>query len=208
MVQMCSGLLPEPNLEQGTKLIRQAVADGADYVQTPEVSNMIQANRKALFEHLASEEDDLSLKAYRALAAGTENPSPYRLAGAALLAREGRQPLVPDRARRHGARELRQDPHVRHRPARRRKLSRIRQLPAGRDRRDLRPALGPHRSHHLLRHALSGAVPGAGRKRRLVPDRAVRLHGADRRGALAYAAARPRHRKRLFRLCRGAGRHA
>ncbi len=69
MVQMCSGLLPEANLEQGIKLIRQAVTDGADYVQTPEVSNMIQANRKALFEHLASEEDDLSLKAYRAVAA-------------------------------------------------------------------------------------------------------------------------------------------
>ena len=26
MVQMCSGLLPEANLEQGTRLIRQAVA--------------------------------------------------------------------------------------------------------------------------------------------------------------------------------------
>ncbi|MDP1864935.1 carbon-nitrogen hydrolase family protein [Bradyrhizobium sp.] len=68
MVQMCSGLLPEPNLEQGSKLIRQAAAEGAEYVQTPEVSNMIQSNRKALFEHLATEEDDLSLKAYRALA--------------------------------------------------------------------------------------------------------------------------------------------
>jgi deaminated glutathione amidase len=69
MVQMCTGLLPEPNLEQGTGLIREAAAQGADYVQTPEVSNMIQANRKAMFEHLATEEDDLSLKAYRALAA-------------------------------------------------------------------------------------------------------------------------------------------
>jgi len=69
MVQMRTGLLPEPSLEQGTQLIREAVAQGADYVQTPEVSNMMQANRKALFEHLAAEEDDLSLKAYRALAA-------------------------------------------------------------------------------------------------------------------------------------------
>ena len=69
MVQMCTGLLPEANLEQGSKLIREAAAQGADYVQTPEVSNMIQANRKAMFEHLAAEEDDLSLKAYRALAA-------------------------------------------------------------------------------------------------------------------------------------------
>ena len=69
MVQMRTGLLPGPSLEQGTKLIRQAAAQGADYVQTPEVSNMMQVNRKALFEHLASEEDDVSLKAYRALAA-------------------------------------------------------------------------------------------------------------------------------------------
>src|SRR6202789_1237449 len=68
MVQMCTGLLPEANLEQGTKLIRQAVAEGADYVLTPEVSNMIQSNRQAMFENLAAEEDDLSLKAYRALA--------------------------------------------------------------------------------------------------------------------------------------------
>src|SRR5947199_239401 len=69
MVQMRTGLLPEPSLEQGTRLIREAVAQGADYVLTPEVSNMMQLNRKALFEHLASEDDDQSLKAYRALAA-------------------------------------------------------------------------------------------------------------------------------------------
>src|SRR5438876_2396318 len=69
MVQMRTGLLPEPSLEQATKLIREAKAQGADYVLTPEVSNMMQINRKTLFEHLAAEEDDLSLKAYRALAA-------------------------------------------------------------------------------------------------------------------------------------------
>ena len=69
MVQMRTGLLPPANLEQGTKLIREAAAQGADYVLTPEVSNMIQSNRRAMFENLAAEEDDLSLKAYRALAA-------------------------------------------------------------------------------------------------------------------------------------------
>jgi predicted amidohydrolase len=69
MVQMRTGLLPESSLEQGIKLVRQAAAQGADYVLTPEVCNMMQENRKALFEHLAAEEDDLSLKAYRALAA-------------------------------------------------------------------------------------------------------------------------------------------
>jgi predicted amidohydrolase len=69
MVQMCTGLLPPANLEQGTGLIREAAGQGADYVLTPEVSNMIQSNRQAMFENLALEEDDLSLKAYRALAA-------------------------------------------------------------------------------------------------------------------------------------------
>ena len=68
MVQMRTGLLPGPSLEQGIKLIREAARQGADYVQTPEVSNMMQLNRKALFEHLAEEADDISLKAYRSLA--------------------------------------------------------------------------------------------------------------------------------------------
>jgi len=68
MVQMRTGLLPGPSLEQATKLIREAAAAGADYVLTPEVSNMMQLNREALFEHLADEADDASLKAYRDLA--------------------------------------------------------------------------------------------------------------------------------------------
>ena len=68
MVQMRTSLLPEPSLEQGMKLIREAAKQGAHYVLTPEVSSMMQLNRKALFEHLASEDDDKSLRAYRALA--------------------------------------------------------------------------------------------------------------------------------------------
>jgi predicted amidohydrolase len=68
MVQMRTGLMPEPSLAQASRLIREAAAQGADYVQTPEVSNMMQLNRAALFEHLATEENDASLKAYRALA--------------------------------------------------------------------------------------------------------------------------------------------
>ncbi|MGC2811050.1 MAG: carbon-nitrogen hydrolase family protein [Bradyrhizobium sp.] len=69
MVQMRTGLLPEPSLEQAASLIREAARQGAAYVLTPEVSNMMQQSREALFELLAAEEDDRSLKAYRALAA-------------------------------------------------------------------------------------------------------------------------------------------
>ena len=68
MVQMRTALRPETSLAQGIALIREAKDKGADYVQTPEVSNIIQQNRNALFELLASEEDDRSLKAYRELA--------------------------------------------------------------------------------------------------------------------------------------------
>jgi predicted amidohydrolase len=68
MVQMRTSLSPEASFKQAESLIREAAAQGADYVQTPEVSNLIQKNRKALFELLAPEQEDLSLKAYRELA--------------------------------------------------------------------------------------------------------------------------------------------
>src|SRR4051794_7792130 len=68
MVQMRTSLSPEASFKQAESLIREAAAQGADYVQTPEVSNLIQKNRKALFELLAPESEDASLKAYRDLA--------------------------------------------------------------------------------------------------------------------------------------------
>ena len=68
MVQMCTSLSPEASFKQAESLIREARDKGADYVQTPEVSNLIQKNRKGLFELLAPEDEDRSLKAYRELA--------------------------------------------------------------------------------------------------------------------------------------------
>jgi predicted amidohydrolase len=68
MVQMRTSLSPEASFKQADSLIREAASQGANYVQTPEVSNLIQKNRKALFELLAPEDEDLSLKAYRELA--------------------------------------------------------------------------------------------------------------------------------------------
>jgi len=68
MVQMRTSLSPQASFDEAERLIRDAAAQGADYVQTPEVSNLIQPDRAALFALLASEDDDASLKAYRALA--------------------------------------------------------------------------------------------------------------------------------------------
>ncbi len=115
MIQMRTGLLPEPNLDQATKLIREAAAQGASFVQTPEVSNMMQVNRTALFEHLAERGRRSLARRLSRSRARTENPSQRRLAGAAGHAGEGRQPLVPDRTVRRHPRALRQDPHVRYR---------------------------------------------------------------------------------------------
>ena len=176
MVQMRTGLLPEPSLEQGIQADprggrarrRLRAHPRGEQHDAAEPQGAVRASRDRGRRQVA---EGLSRAGE-----GIEDPSPCRLAGAALLAGEGRQPLVPDRARRQRARQLRQDPHVRHRSARRRELSRVRQLPAGRDRRDLGPAVGPHRPDDLLRRALSGALSRAGRNRRLVPHGAVGLH--------------------------------
>jgi predicted amidohydrolase len=68
MIQMRTSLSPEQSFAQAATLIRQARRDGADYVLTPEMSNLMQENRKALFARLADEEQDVSLAGYRTLA--------------------------------------------------------------------------------------------------------------------------------------------
>ncbi|MEW6644529.1 MAG: carbon-nitrogen hydrolase family protein [Pseudomonadota bacterium] len=68
MIQMRTSLSPEQSFEQAAALIRKAKASGADYVQTPEMSNLMQPNRQALFALLQDEENDRSLAGYRELA--------------------------------------------------------------------------------------------------------------------------------------------
>ena len=99
------GFCPSRTWSRASRLIREAEAQGADYVQTPEVSNMMQVNRKALFEHLATEEDDKSLKAYRELAKELRIYLHVGSLALQIFGGEGGQPLVPDRAgRRHRSR--------------------------------------------------------------------------------------------------------
>lgn len=68
MIQMRSGLSPAANLDEGVRLIGEAKAAGADYVQTPEMTNLLAANREQLFSAIAEEDADTSLAAYRELA--------------------------------------------------------------------------------------------------------------------------------------------
>jgi len=66
LIQMRSGRTPRANMEAAVKLINEAKAAGADYVQTPEMTNIMEIRREALFAALApEEEEDASLAAFR-----------------------------------------------------------------------------------------------------------------------------------------------
>lgn len=68
LIQMRSARAVAANLDAATKLIREAKAGGADYVQTPEMTNIMEAKREALFAAIAPEEHDTTLASFRALA--------------------------------------------------------------------------------------------------------------------------------------------
>jgi len=65
LIQMRSGRSPAANLDAATKLIREGKAGGADYVQTPEMTNILEAKRDALMAVIAPEREDPSLAAFR-----------------------------------------------------------------------------------------------------------------------------------------------
>ncbi|MCK0208271.1 carbon-nitrogen hydrolase family protein [Starkeya koreensis] len=69
LVQMRTAKSVAANIEAASALIRQAAAEGASYVQTPEMTGTMEENREALFRVLHAEEDDPALAAFRALAA-------------------------------------------------------------------------------------------------------------------------------------------
>jgi deaminated glutathione amidase len=68
LVQMRSGLAPAANLDAAARLIKRAKADGADYVLTPEMTNLMELKRERLFASIAPEDSDPSLAALRMLA--------------------------------------------------------------------------------------------------------------------------------------------
>lgn len=68
MVQTRSGLTPAANIDAAVKLIGEAKAAGADYIQTPEMTNILAAKREQLFATIVEEEQDPALAAFRDLA--------------------------------------------------------------------------------------------------------------------------------------------
>jgi deaminated glutathione amidase len=68
LIGMRSGRTPAANLDAAAKLIAEAKAGGADYVQTPEMTNIMEARREALMAAIVPEDEDPSLAGFRELA--------------------------------------------------------------------------------------------------------------------------------------------
>ncbi|MEH6721195.1 MAG: carbon-nitrogen hydrolase family protein [Aurantimonas endophytica] len=68
VLQMRSGLEPEANVAALEALVAEAVASGANYLQSPEMTGMVQRDRAELMQRLRGEEDDLVLAAAARLA--------------------------------------------------------------------------------------------------------------------------------------------
>jgi predicted amidohydrolase len=68
MIQMRSGLDPTANLAAALKSINEAKEAGADYVLTPEMTNILAAKREQLFAKIVTEERDATLTTLREVA--------------------------------------------------------------------------------------------------------------------------------------------
>jgi predicted amidohydrolase len=68
MIQMRSGLQAGANIDAVVRYISDAKSAGAEYVLTPEMTNILAANREQLFAVAADEEADASLATLRELA--------------------------------------------------------------------------------------------------------------------------------------------
>jgi len=68
LVQMRSGRAPQANVDAAAKLIGEAKDAGADYVLTPEMTNVMEAGRQKLLAAIVAEENDAGLTMFRELA--------------------------------------------------------------------------------------------------------------------------------------------
>ncbi len=68
LVQMSSTNQVAENVDSATELIRKAAAQGADMVLTPEMTTLLELDRRALLDKIYFEPDDPSLPRFQALA--------------------------------------------------------------------------------------------------------------------------------------------
>ena len=68
MIQMRSGIAPAANLDAAVRMIGEAKSAGADYVLTPEMTNIMEAKRERLLATIVDEDADTFLATMRELA--------------------------------------------------------------------------------------------------------------------------------------------
>ena len=68
LIQMRTGRTPQANLDAAAKLIGEAKRAGADYVQTPEMTNIMEVDRQKFFAAIVDEDSDANLATFRELA--------------------------------------------------------------------------------------------------------------------------------------------
>jgi predicted amidohydrolase len=87
-VQLCSSADVAENIRNVDRLVRKAAALGADYVQTPEMTNIIQRSRSALGAAISPESSDPAVRHFAALAG--ELGIVLHIGSLALAAADGR----------------------------------------------------------------------------------------------------------------------
>ncbi len=68
LIQLCSGRDMARNIADAQSLIRQAVRQGAEFVLTPEMTNILETDRERLKALVMPEAEDLSVQAFAELA--------------------------------------------------------------------------------------------------------------------------------------------
>jgi predicted amidohydrolase len=68
LVQMCAGRDVNANIDRAAELIREAARGGAAYVQTPEMTNILELDRERLLAAIRPEEADVGLQRFQPLA--------------------------------------------------------------------------------------------------------------------------------------------
>src|SRR5258705_13779288 len=73
LIQMRSARSPAVNMDAAAKLIGDAKTGGADYVLTPEMTNIMELSRGKLFAQIVPEENNATLATFRELARALGN---------------------------------------------------------------------------------------------------------------------------------------
>ena len=67
-IQLRSSRSVLDNVETASALIREAAGDGATYIQTPEMTHLVETKRASLMDKIKLEPDDIGVQKFGALA--------------------------------------------------------------------------------------------------------------------------------------------